>query len=84
MISDPKVTVIDTRNDYEVEMGRSAARSIPRPGIRRVGRVRAKNLDPEKHPKIAMFCTGGIRCEKARPTCSGEASRMCSICVAAF
>ena len=66
LISDPKVTVIDTRNDYEVEMGTFRGAIDPKTGTfgEWVEYVR-KNLDPEKHPKIAMFCTGGIRCEKA-------------------
>jgi len=66
LISDPAVTVIDTRNDYEVEMGTFRGAVDPKtesfgewPGYVQ------QNLDPEKHPKIAMFCTGGIRCEKA-------------------
>jgi len=66
LISDPKVMVIDTRNDYEVEMGTFRGAVDPKTGTfgEWVEYVQ-KNLDPEKHPKIAMFCTGGIRCEKA-------------------
>ena len=66
LISDPAVTVIDTRNDFEVGMGTFRGAVDPKtesfgewPGYVQ------QNLDPEKHPKIAMFCTGGIRCEKA-------------------
>ena len=66
LISDPDVIVIDTRNDYEVEIG-SFERAID-PGTASFGQfpewVR-NNLDVSKQPKVAMFCTGGIRCEKA-------------------
>ena len=66
LISDPAVTVIDTRNDYEVEMG--TFRGAVDPKTESFGEwpeYVQQNLDPKKHPKIAMFCTGGIRCEKA-------------------
>jgi UPF0176 protein len=66
LISDPDVIVIDTRNDYEIEIG-SFERAID-PGTTSFGQfpewVR-NNLDAAKQPKVAMFCTGGIRCEKA-------------------
>jgi UPF0176 protein len=66
LISDPDVVVIDTRNDYEIEIG-TFERAID-PGTTSFGQfpdwVR-DNLDVEKQPKVAMFCTGGIRCEKA-------------------
>ena len=66
LISDPGVLVLDTRNSYEVEEG-TFARAVD-PGTRSFGQFPdyvEKNLDPAKQPKIAMFCTGGIRCEKA-------------------
>ena len=66
LISDPAVTVIDTRNDFEVGMG--TFRGAVDPKTESFGEwpeYVQQNLDPEKHPKIAMFCTGGIRCEKA-------------------
>lgn len=66
LISDPETIVIDTRNDYEVAIG-TFSRAI-NPGTRtfREFPVWAQdNLDAGKKPKIAMFCTGGIRCEKA-------------------
>ena len=66
LINDPEVTLIDTRNDYEVEVGTFKGAIDPKtttfgewPEYVEI------NLDPEAHPKIAMFCTGGIRCEKA-------------------
>ena len=66
LISDPDVTVIDTRNDYEVEMGTFRGAIDPKAGsFGEWPEYVQKNLDPEKHTKIAMFCTGGIRCEKA-------------------
>ena len=66
LINDPEVTLIDTRNNYEVEVG--TFRGAIDPKTTTFGEwpeYVENNLDPEKHPKIAMFCTGGIRCEKA-------------------
>ena len=58
--------VLDTRNAYEVEVGTFQGAVDPK--TRRFGEFpayAAQNLDPAKHKKVAMFCTGGIRCEKA-------------------
>ena len=58
--------VIDARNAFEVAMG--TFEGALDPGIARFGQFRefvAQQLDPARHKKIAMFCTGGIRCEKA-------------------
>ena len=66
LIADPDTLVIDTRNAFEVAMG--SFEGAVDPGIRNFGQFKefaARQLDPAKHPKIAMFCTGGIRCEKA-------------------
>jgi UPF0176 protein len=66
LIAAPDTLVIDTRNAFEVAMG-SFAGAID-PGIRSFGQFKdfaARALDPQRHKKIAMFCTGGIRCEKA-------------------
>lgn len=66
LLADPDVVVIDTRNDYEIEIG-SFERAID-PGTTSFGQFPAwvrDNLDVEEQPKVAMFCTGGIRCEKA-------------------
>ena len=66
LLDDPTVTVIDTRNDYEVEVG-SFPRAID-PHTTSFGEFPAfvdENLDPQRHERVAMFCTGGIRCEKA-------------------
>jgi UPF0176 protein len=66
LISAPDTLVIDTRNAFEVAMG--TFDGAVDPGIRSFGQFKdfaARRLDPAKHRKIAMFCTGGIRCEKA-------------------
>ena len=66
LIAAPDTLVIDTRNAFEVAMG--TFEGAVDPGIRSFGQFRefaARRLDPAKHQKIAMFCTGGIRCEKA-------------------
>ncbi|PPD28652.1 MAG: hypothetical protein CTY20_09240 [Hyphomicrobium sp.] len=66
LIQDPSVLVIDTRNAYEHRIGTFDGATDP--GTRTFSGfpdyVRL-NLDPAKHKRIAMFCTGGIRCEKA-------------------
>ena len=66
LIADPDVLVLDTRNAYEVAIG--TFKDAVDPATRTFGEFPdfvAANLDPEKHKRIAMFCTGGIRCEKA-------------------
>jgi UPF0176 protein len=66
LISAPDTLVIDTRNAFEVAMG--TFEGAVDPGIRSFGQFKdfaAQHLDPAKHQRIAMFCTGGIRCEKA-------------------
>ncbi|NYF81079.1 rhodanese-related sulfurtransferase [Granulicella arctica] len=66
LIADPEVLVLDTRNRYEVEIGTFADATDP--GIETFSEFATyvrENLDPAKHRKVAMFCTGGIRCEKA-------------------
>ena len=66
LIRDPHVTVIDTRNDYESAIGSFANAIHPKTQSFRDFPAYVKaNLDPEKHRKVAMFCTGGIRCEKS-------------------
>ena len=66
LISDPDVVLIDTRNDYEVEIGTFKGAINPDTETFRdfPAWVQA-NKDKLKKPKVAMFCTGGIRCEKA-------------------
>ena len=66
LISDPEVVVVDTRNDYEYQIGTFENAINPNTEtFREFPDYVAKNLDPEKHKKVAMFCTGGIRCEKS-------------------
>jgi len=66
IISDPEVIVVDTRNDYEYEIGTFKGALDPQTEtFREFPNYIKKNLDPKKHKKVAMFCTGGIRCEKA-------------------
>jgi UPF0176 protein len=66
VISDPDTIVIDTRNDYEVKIGTFKNALNPATDtFREFPDFVEKNLDPAKHKKVAMFCTGGIRCEKA-------------------
>ncbi len=66
LISDPEVLLIDARNTYEVALG--AFGGAVDPGTRSFGEFPAvvqEQFDPRRHRKIAMYCTGGIRCEKA-------------------
>ena len=66
VISNPEVVIIDTRNDYEVEIGTfERAKNPNTQSFREFPEYVAQNIDPEQNPKVAMFCTGGIRCEKA-------------------
>jgi UPF0176 protein len=66
LISDPDVILIDTRNDYEVDIGTFKGAIDPKTTtFREFPEYVAKHFDPTKHKKVAMFCTGGIRCEKA-------------------
>lgn len=66
LISDPEVTVIDTRNDYEIEIGTFKNAVNPRTdSFREFPDYVENQLDPKSHKKVAMFCTGGIRCEKS-------------------
>jgi len=68
VISDPETFLLDTRNEYEVMNGSFARAENPR--TRKFSELPAyvsEHLDPTKHKTIAMFCTGGIRCEKFAP-----------------
>ena len=66
LISDPDVVLVDTRNDYEVEIGTFKGAIDPKTEtFREFPQYVADNLDKNKHKKVAMFCTGGIRCEKS-------------------
>lgn len=66
LIRDPETLVIDTRNSFEVKLG--SFQGAVDPGTSSFGEFPAyvrRELDPAKHRRVAMFCTGGIRCEKA-------------------
>ena len=66
LISDPDVLLIDTRNDYEVKVGTFKGALDPHiTTFREFPEYVRNNIDPGNKPRIAMFCTGGIRCEKA-------------------
>ncbi|BBM00596.1 rhodanese-related sulfurtransferase [Microbulbifer sp. GL-2] len=66
LISDPEVVVVDTRNDYEFQVGTFKDSINPKTEtFREFPQYVKENLDPAKHKKVAMFCTGGIRCEKS-------------------
>ena len=66
LITDPDVILIDTRNDYEVEIGTfKGALNPDTQTFREFPQWVEDNRDNLKKPKVAMFCTGGIRCEKA-------------------
>ncbi len=70
LVDDPDTIVIDTRNDYEVAIGSFAGSIDPETTSFRdfpkwFDRERDRLLGTGKPPKVAMFCTGGIRCEKA-------------------
>jgi UPF0176 protein len=68
LISDPEVTVIDTRNDYEVAIGTFKGAKNPKTNnFREFPDYVKSHLNPQKHKKIASFCTGGSRCEKTTP-----------------
>src|ERR1700732_865524 len=66
LIAAPDTLLIDPRNAFEVAMG--TFEGAVDPGIKSFGQFKdfaARHLDPAKHRRVAMFCTGGIRCEKA-------------------
>ena len=66
LLADPEVLVLDTRNTYETRIG-SFSGAVD-PGIAQFSDFAAyvrEQLDPARHRKVAMFCTGGVRCEKA-------------------
>lgn len=65
LISDPDMLILDIRNVYEVEIG--TFRNAVNPKTRSFTEFPefVKRIDKNKHRRVAMFCTGGIRCEKA-------------------
>jgi len=67
------VLLIDTRNDYEVAIGTFGGAIDPKTkSFREFPEYIKAHFDPSKHKKVAMFCTGGIRCEKASSYMLGE------------
>ena len=66
LVADPEVLLVDTRNDYEYGIGSFRGAIDPETTtFREFPDYVRKHLDAGRHKKIAMFCTGGIRCEKA-------------------
>ena len=66
LIADPDVIVVDTRNDYEVQVGTFEGALNPNTtSFREFPQYVSDHLDPKTNKKVAMFCTGGIRCEKS-------------------
>lgn len=66
LLADPDVIVLDTRNDYEVKIGTFHRAINPQThSFREFPQYVQAHLNPSQHRKVAMFCTGGIRCEKA-------------------
>ncbi|MCB2079384.1 MAG: rhodanese-related sulfurtransferase [Novosphingobium sp.] len=77
LISDPDTIVIDTRNDYEVEVGTFAGAIDPGIATFRdfpdwFEQQRETLMGEGRTPKVAMFCTGGIRCEKSTAWLKGQ------------
>jgi UPF0176 protein len=68
IISEEGTLVLDARNDYEYQTGTFRRAVNPKTAkFSELPEFVSKNLDPEQHKRIAMFCTGGIRCEKFAP-----------------
>lgn len=68
ILRDPEVVILDARNDYEFRSG--TFRNAINPNTSKFNDLPMfvrENLEPERHRKVAMFCTGGIRCEKFAP-----------------
>ncbi len=66
LLDDPDVLVIDTRNTYEIDIGTFPSAISPETtNFREFPAWVESRLDPAEHRRVAMFCTGGIRCEKA-------------------
>ncbi len=66
LIESPDVILVDTRNDYEFKIGTFKGAIDPETrSFRQFPAFVREHLDPARHPRVAAFCTGGIRCEKA-------------------
>lgn len=65
IIAQPDVITIDTRNDYEYRIGHFEGAVNPATrDFKEMVAFTAEHLDPKHTPRVAMYCTGGIRCEK--------------------
>ena len=66
LLDDPEVTVVDVRNRYETAIGAFPGSLDPgTDAFREFPRFAERALHPARHPQVALYCTGGIRCEKA-------------------
>ncbi|MEZ4514411.1 MAG: rhodanese-related sulfurtransferase [Chloroflexota bacterium] len=65
LVSSPEVLLVDTRNDFEVQLGTFKGAINPHTKAFHQFPGYVQQLDPQKYKKVALFCTGGIRCEKA-------------------
>ena len=66
LVDDPDVLLVDTRNGYEIEVGQFENAVDPKTTtFREFPDFARTQLDPTRHKKVAMYCTGGIRCEKS-------------------
>lgn len=73
LLEDPDIVVVDTRNDYEVAIGTFPGSVNPHTqSFREFPDYVAAHLDPQTNPRVAMFCTGGVRCEKASAYLLGQ------------
>ena len=73
LLADPEVLLIDTRNGYEYQMGTFRGATDPQTTtFREFPDYVSKHLNPAQHKKVALFCTGGIRCEKATSFMLGQ------------
>ena len=73
LLEDSETLVLDARNDYEFRVGTFKGALNPKTeSFNELPAFIKKNLDPKVHKKIAMFCTGGIRCEKFAPYLKSE------------
>ena len=85
LISDPNVILVDTENDYEVEIGTFEGAIDPLTKTFREFQWTEDNKQLlESKSKVAMFCTGGIRCEKATAYLKGRVLRRSIICKVGF
>jgi UPF0176 protein len=80
----PDVALIDTRNDYETAIGTFEGAVDPGTGeLPRFPRLVGGQQERFHNKRIAMFCTGGIRCEKSTAYLLGRGWRRCITCAAA-